>query len=188
MLQGKHDPLAFADFEVSADRPVDNLDRNVAAGDDEVRAYLSGDRAFLRNEPRRDGPIAEAKPDVGLQGDVAFKARDDPDDARTAAAANRHEVNEASLSRRGREHGFEDQGVAAIAARHLRMGILGRHAPTAVFLIAQEGRKTGIAIEAGPAEPVDRTVPSDERDRLAVADHGVVLNPLRHDDKSPALV
>jgi hypothetical protein len=61
-------------------------------------------------------------------------------------------------------------------ARHLRRG-LGGDLPAAMLGLAQNGRKAGLAVEARQAEPVDRSVPPDQRRGAAIADHGVILDP-----------
>jgi hypothetical protein len=42
--------------------------------------------------------------------------------------------------------------------------------------LAEERGKTRIGVEAGPAEPVDRTVHADEGGRLTIPDQGVIFD------------
>ncbi len=43
-------------------------------------------------------------------------------------------------------------------------------------LVAEQGREAGVAVEARPAQPVDRAVAVDQRRGLAVADEAVVFD------------
>ena len=52
--------------------------------------------------------------------------------------------------------------------------------PPAVVRGAEERGETGAGVEAGQAEPIQRTIPADQASRVAVSDQGVVLNAQRH--------
>jgi hypothetical protein len=55
-----------------------------------------------------------------------------------------------------------------------------RDLPVTVIGVAEQGRETGLGVEARQAQPVHRTVRADQRGRLHVADDGVVLDPACH--------
>ena len=52
--------------------------------------------------------------------------------------------------------------------------------PEAVFLVAEQSREDRAGVEPRQAEPVDRSVPADQRRRMGVPDERVVLDALRH--------
>src|SRR5262249_49459331 len=79
----------------------------------------------------------------------------------------------------GREFGFQDQGVGAIAP--FRRSCVTTDLPPAVPRLAEERGEARRRVEARQAQPVDRPVAADQRGALAVADQGVVLDPrVRH--------
>ena len=77
-------------------------------------------------------------------------------DAHHGVAAGHHEVDQRHAALVGVELGFQDQRAGTVAARDT--GVLGhrRDAPTAVVRRAEQGGERGRAVEARPAEPVDR--------------------------------
>ncbi len=41
-------------------------------------------------------------------------------------------------------------------------------------------QRTGVGVEAGETQPVDRAVPADQRSSMPIADDRIVLDALRH--------
>ena len=79
----------------------------------------------------------------------------------------------------GLEARFEDERVAAIAARRRVYLGPGAISQRPFLCVAEERGKAGIGIESRPAQPVDRAVAADQRCGLAIADQRIVLDPLR---------
>src|SRR4029077_9296468 len=52
--------------------------------------------------------------------------------------------------------------------------------PAAVALVAEERGEARTGVEVGETQPVDSAFAADQRHRLQVADHAVVLDPHRH--------
>ena len=76
--------------------------------------------------------------------------------------------------------GLEDQGIASIAARIARVGLGRGNDPVTVVCVAEQRRKDGTGIKAGPTQPIDGAVAANQRSCLAIADEGIVLDGLRH--------
>src|SRR5579871_5805667 len=70
--------------------------------------------------------------------------------------------------------------MTAIAARQARYGIGSREPPTTVVRRADQCRKAGTAVEAGPAKPVHRSVARDQCGGLAISDDGIVFDLCGH--------
>ena len=82
---------------------------------------------------------------------------------------------------RRREHSFENERVVQVAPGDLNVIVFRRrNQPSSVLRAAEQRGKTGAAVEAGQAQPIDRAVAANQRRRLAVSDDRVVLNSKRH--------
>jgi hypothetical protein len=81
--------------------------------------------------------------------------------------------------------GVEDRSIVAVAAGGLRHIARRRNEPIAVTLVTQQRRETGVAVEAGPAQKVDRSRPGDERTAATVSDDRIVLD--RRCDRSRSI-
>ena len=77
------------------------------------------------------------------------------------------------------EYRLQDHRAGPVlpADTHRRLG--GGDAPAPVVRRADQRGKAGRAVEARPAQPVDRAVAADQRGTVAVADHRVILDPRR---------
>jgi hypothetical protein len=75
---------------------------------------------------------------------------------------------------------FDDQSVVEVATSRLNVIFRRRDQPPSVLGAAKKRAKARRAIETGQAQPIDRTVASDQRYRLAVPNDGVVLDSKRH--------
>jgi hypothetical protein len=135
-------------------------------------------RCDVRNPRDRDA-VAEADHQLGTHRDLATLAHDDTHQV-GAVIARRHEVEDAHTAGRSRETRFENQRVVTIATRDFHICRLRHEQPATVLGSAEQCRETGIGIEAGPAQPVDRSIEADQRCALAVADHRVVFDVQRH--------
>jgi hypothetical protein len=47
-----------------------------------------------------------------------------------------------------------------------------------VLVVAEQRCETGIGVEGGPAQPIDRSVAADQCRGLAIADQPIVFDPL----------
>jgi hypothetical protein len=90
--------------------------------------------------------------------------------------ARRHEVDDGGRALGSLEIGLEDHRAGAISTRYPGRRIDRRDLPTAIFGRAEQRGKACSGIEAGPAEPVDRTVASHQGSGPTVADEGIVLD------------
>jgi hypothetical protein len=75
--------------------------------------------------------------------------------------------------------GIEYQRAATITPVDSPWPLLRGDAPAAVPLVAEKRGKARIAVEAGPAEPVDRAVARYQRGAATVADQRIILDGLR---------
>ena len=80
----------------------------------------------------------------------------------------------------GLERRLQNERVAEIAARDANVARLGRDWPSSVPSFAKQRRETRRAVEARQAQPVYRTVASNEREGLAIADDGVIFDTAGH--------
>jgi hypothetical protein len=79
----------------------------------------------------------------------------------------------------GLEDGLKNKTFAAITPR--RGEAFQRFdRPAAIFLVTQQGSKTGVGIEAGETQPIHRTFAADDRRRPAIADHRIIFDPQAH--------
>ena len=142
----------------------------------EAEAVGAGDRdasVIDAPHPRDDVPVVEADDELRAHLHAAPDALDDAHDVRRTVA-RRHEVVDAHgavvvLPRR-----LEDEGVTAVSTRRRAAG-RRREQPAAVLGVTEQRGEAGAGVEAGEAEPVDRTAAFDEGGGLQVADHRVVL-------------
>ena len=74
----------------------------------------------------------------------------------------------------------QDQGALPVGAAGGRPARLGRQQPAAVVRRTEQGGEAGGGVEAGHAQPVERTVPPHQGRRMGVTDQGVVFDPLAH--------
>ena len=129
--------------------------------------------------PRHDMAVVEADHKFHAQGDLAVKAFDVAHDV-APVVRERHAVDDPHRAAVGLEVGLKDQRVSAVAPLHALHRGFGRYLPASVLRAAQQCREAGRRIEARHAEPVDRTIASNQRRRVAAADQGVVLYRQRH--------
>ena len=97
------------------------------------------------------------------------------------ALADGHAVDDPDGSLIGDELRLEHQGVPPVVAVGGQARSLGGDPPRPVVLVTQELGKARTGIESRQAEPVDRSVPSDQGDGVQIADDSVVLDGKRHD-------
>ena len=125
--------------------------------------------------PGDHAAVAEADCELRAEVDAPADAFHDPDDVRRVAT-RRHEVedarNGAVLRLPGR---LEHERVVEVAAG-ARRGSRRSEQPTAVLLVAEQRSEAGCGVEAGKAEPVDRTAAVDECRGVQVSKEGVVLD------------
>ena len=123
--------------------------------------------------------IAEAHHKFGLELDRALLADDEPHEVRMLLARI-HEVDHRGGAGIGLEPRLEDERVRAVAPGHLRLRIGRRDQPAAIIVVAENRRETSSGVEARQAKPVDRTVASNERCGLAVADQSIIFDGEDH--------
>ncbi len=179
---GQHEGqrLAFLDGELrhrghvlAADFGARAQDRHVGAGDGAQGV------AVQPGHPGHGGAVAEAQHQLHAHGDFAGDAAHEANDVRSLSSRG-HEVEHPHDAVRSLEQGLEDQGVLQVAAADVADLANRRDLPAAVALVAEQGGETGVGIESGPAQPVDRTFARDQGCGLAIADQGIVLDPHRH--------
>ena len=90
------------------------------------------------------------------------------------SVANRHEIDDRDGARRRLPVCLEDHPVFAVCALRARIRIDRRDAPAPVVACSEQCGEACAGIEARPAQPVDGTIPPDERGRFAVADECVI--------------
>src|SRR5262249_33773279 len=127
-------------------------------------------------DPRDVAAEAEADDELHPHRDATADAAHQPHDVRRLAA-RWHEINEVDGAVVSLETRFQDEGVAAVAARGAPDRAGGRDQPTAIPAVAKDSGKAGIGIESRPAQPVDRAVAADERGRLTITDQPVIFDP-----------
>jgi hypothetical protein len=77
------------------------------------------------------------------------------------------------------EYCFQHQGVVVVGTADAWRRVDGKDSPSSVLGCAEKRCEQGIAVKAWPAQPVNRTVATDERGRRAIADQGIVLDVQR---------
>ena len=134
--------------------------------------------ALEMRHPRHRGAVIEPQCQVEAHRHMAAAAFDDPHHRRTAGGGG-HEVDQRDAAFLGFEYRLQDHRAGPVlpADSHRRRG--GGDAPAPVVGRADQRGKAGRAVEARPAQPVDRAVAADQRGAVAVADHRVVFDPRR---------
>ena len=150
---------------------------HVAVQDRERRA---GNRdhagAFVvAGDPWNGAAVIEAQREFERHRDLTAAPLDDPDQCRIRRV-DRKEIDHGDRPRVGLEHRLQHQPVIAIVARDATRGLVGRDEPAPVLVAPEQRRETGRTVEPRPAQPVDRTVPADQRATPAVADQRVILD------------
>ena len=140
-----------------------------------IRAGDRDERPVEIAHPRHDRAVVEADHELHPHLDATANPFDDPHEIRLRLA-RRHEVDEANRSAVGLELGLEDEGVVAIPAARRTELARRLNRPVSVLGAAEKRGEERSGVEAGKAEPVDRTVSADEGRRLEVADQPVVLD------------
>src|ERR1700704_430201 len=131
-----------------------------------------------RATPRDNRPIAEADHQLGRHGDLTALADHRPNNARMPAA-QRHEIDQQDGACGRRKARLQDQAVATMASRNVGL-VARRDLPAPVLLATHERRETGVAIEAGAAQPIDRTITPHQSCCFAIADQRIVFDARRH--------
>ncbi len=96
-----------------------------------------------------------------------------------AAGGGGHEVDQRDAAFLRIEDGFQDHRARTVVSSGPNRRLAGSDSPAPVVWRSDQRGKAGGAVEARPAQPVDRTVAADQRGAVAVADHRVVLDPRR---------
>ncbi len=78
------------------------------------------------------------------------------------------------------ELGLEDERPLPVRARGLGDRRGRSDLPVPVRLVAEQLGEARVGAEVGQAEPVDRSVMTDQCGRVEIADHGVVLDRQGH--------
>ncbi len=177
---GEHEGegFAFVHFETGHRGQVlaAGLDRrsqhsHVLPGNRKQRAILGSP------DPGDIDAEAEADHQLHLQLHLTRDPAHQPDDV-GGVAARRHEIDQRDNAVCGLETRLQDQRIVPVAAGGFCDLFRRRDQPSAVPVGAEQGRKTGIGIERGPAQPVDRSVAADQRRGLAIADQSIVFDSL----------
>ena len=98
-----------------------------------------------------------------------------PDETRSLVA-RRHQVDDPGGPACASRSPSRARAVAVGSAARPRDGPRGGETPVAVRFVAEQGGEARGRVEAGQAQPVDRSVAADQRGRVRVADERVVLD------------
>ena len=135
-------------------RSMDRVDAGAVVQPDDIR----GERAVT--EPRREHHS---------HGDVPAPPFDQPHQRRLPGA-ERHRVGQRHLALVGGERCLQHKRVVPVTPLRRRRGAIRRNPPCPILGAAKQGGEAGRAVEARPAEPLDRAAAPDQRCRAAVAD------------------
>ncbi len=137
--------------------------------------------------PRHALAVVKAQDQLHVHLHMAGLAAHDAHDIHPlVVVAERHEVLHQHRSRAGFETGFQHCGVGHVAARRGADLAVRRNEPASMALVAQQRGKARGRIEVRQAQPVDRTVPRDQRRGQHVADEAVILERFGHAGPQPA--
>ena len=162
------------------------LRRMVAKFKRDWRVHCDPVRPDGRNEPvsRRLGPghhgsVIEPQAQIDAKLTGAFDTFDDAHQRRHILA-ERHEINEPDTASSANKVGFHYQCVGLIATGRfsgwpVAVPVCQTNQPASVRGPAKKRRKARGAVEARPAQPVDRAVATDESGGFPVADERVVF-------------
>src|SRR3954469_17137900 len=131
------------------------------------------------SHPRNDHPVAEPQDQIHHHGDTPADPSYNPHHILLITTAI-HAIDHDHDAVLGPERGFQPHRSRQVPSPYGEPLVFGPDQPTSVFRGADQRRKTGCAIKSWKTQPVNRTVPSYQRDRGIVANNGVVLDELRH--------
>ena len=182
LLQDHRNLLAFAKNELRGGRV---LPQRQGQGRRELETEPAGHEpaaGFRRRGRGALAPVVERRGALQPERQLAADAPDDPNDPvllrplGPRLPVDRHEVHDLADALGCEETGDEDVGVGEI---HLALshGVRGGRDPEGPAALRIEDRAEDAGrVEVREAEPVDRSVQSDERDRVKVADDPVMLD------------
>src|SRR5262249_32323350 len=142
--------------------------------DQRVRTTDRGDPAADTPDPRNDGAVVETNDELHAHLDRAVDALDDAHDV-GAPVFRWHEVHDANTAALPFELRVEDQSAVAIAPPPGARALCRRDEPAPVVFRTQQRREACRRVEPRDRRPVDRTVTTDERRALAIADECVIF-------------
>ena len=167
---------AFEGDEVRSYRPVLSLERQPGAEAKGVRPGGGNDPVRRRLDPRDDRGVVRAQRKLHLHRDPPPEALDDPHQARRAFASPRHEVDHPHRTLGRLEIGLQHKCPWSVATRAGLHFPGRREKPAAMPRIPQQGREARRGIETREAQPVHRSVTTNESRGLHVTDQAVVLD------------
>jgi hypothetical protein len=116
--------------------------------------------------------------DAPLHGHRSRQALDPPDElppGEVASVVQRQRVRHAHRPAGGAERGLENVRVRQVVTLGSKRLVRAEDERAAGVRVEERGER-GVGIVTGKAQPVDRAVEGDERDRLSVADRSVILD------------
>lgn len=141
------------------------------------RAY----RVIVSRYPRHDMAVIEPDGQIHPHRHRASQNANDSNDVGTLSTPrNRHKVDHLDRSTLRYELAFENQRSAAIVAADTLHRRVGRDLPMSICGAAEQSSETGTGIKSWYAQPIDRPVVSDQRDRVCVSNNRVVFNFVAH--------
>ena len=152
------------------DRAVDLYEVGAGDGPDAVPGLC---------HPRHLVPVLEPDDQLTCHLHAAPQPFDPAEDP-GMVVARRHEVRDPHRPAGGVPLLLEHQCALHVATTRGRSARLGGEQPPAIGRSAEQGGKASGRVEPGHAQPVDRTIPPDERGGMGVADQGVILDALAH--------
>ena len=130
---------------------------------------------FQPDDIRGERAVAEPRRQHHPHGDAARPAFDQPHQRRLPRV-ERHRVGQRHLALVGGEACLQHQRVVQVPPLRRRRGAIRRDPPCPILGAAKQCGEAGRAVEARPAEPLDRAAAPDQRCRAAVADQAVLLD------------
>ena len=120
-------------------------------------------------------PVIEADDQFHLHRYFPAHAFDDADDVRILPS-RRHEIDQAHRATFRFQFCFQNERLVTITATHRGYLLIWKKPPVPIFLVAEQGSKTGAGIEPRKTKPIHATVATHQRACLRVTEKPVVLD------------
>src|SRR5436190_18943665 len=134
----------------------------------------------MTRHPGNHRSIIKTQHELGRQLNGPLAALNKPHEMAASFAPQRHEIDNSCCAAVCLDLGRQNQRPRQVASANPGICRGGAEAPMPIVVIAQERGEHRAGIKARPAQPIDRTVPADQRGRLAIANERVILNALPH--------
>ncbi len=170
--------LAGADIELADGLQILAAERRRRAQNYSFRSADRGYPAFRQPlYPGYDGAVVETQDELGAHRDAPAEPPDQPHKVGKAMMPG-DKIDEFDRTRGCLEQGYQYQRTIHITALDPCIRLSRRDQPAAVFRLAEKRREAGCRIKTRQAEPVDGAIAPDQRGCRAIADQGIVFDPL----------